>query len=150
MGREGKMCGHQAQPCPIWTKNRHFRRFFSSVCLHVCKYLSARPTPGVHPIGSYLCEKSCSTSLQYLVPKKSQFFLYGKRRFPPPGERKRPHPLTGWSRFLKIPLGTVQSGRFVATNLLFTMFICMMTKSQRLWRWSCVNQVFFVTAICLG
>ena len=86
--RAPKRFRHQIGPLePLPNKNRHFRRFFSSGVPGGCTYFSERPALQTHPIGPYLREKSCPTSIWYLVPKIIDFKSQWKGRFiPPPGK----------------------------------------------------------------
>ena len=62
--RAPKRFRHQiGPPEPLYTKNRHFRRFFSSGVPGGYTYFSERPALQTHPIGPYLREKSCPTSI---------------------------------------------------------------------------------------
>ena len=61
-----------------------FWRKFSSGVPGGCTYFSERPAPQTHPKGSYLLEKSCPTSLRYLVLEKSDFESTKNRDFIPP------------------------------------------------------------------
>ena len=62
--RAPKRFRHQIGPIgPLASKNRHFRRFFSSGVPGGCTYFSERPALQTHPIGPYLREKSCPTSI---------------------------------------------------------------------------------------
>ena len=71
-----------------------FGRNFSSGCAYVCKYFLVGCAARRGPKGSYLREKSCPTSLRYLVLKIMDFESTKNRDFiPPPPITLGPDPL---------------------------------------------------------